>query len=121
MAPPAFEGHINYGIPIEPCRPREQQMTTDQGNTWRLRHSDVRWRTCQAGFPPFDKELEWFPGQLTPRVQESVVRLVAWRPFAQAALACCTGLTVSAGHGATPDRGHRRGQLCNVDRGGGNH
>jgi hypothetical protein len=50
-----------------------------------------------AGFSPLDEELGLLPGRLTPRVQESLVRLSTWIPsFAQAAceLAWFTGVTV---------------------------
>lgn len=52
MAPPAFEGHLNYGIPANPRGPTEWQVMTYQGTMWRLRCSDVSWQTCQAGFSP---------------------------------------------------------------------
>lgn len=41
------------GTPGEPRGPRERQVTTHQGKTWRLRRSDVRGPACQVGvFPP---------------------------------------------------------------------
>jgi hypothetical protein len=36
-------------------------------------------------FFPLDEELELAPGKLTPHLQEMVVRLASWMPFAQAA------------------------------------
>jgi hypothetical protein len=54
-------------------------------------------RAVSSGFSPLDEELALLPGQLTPRLQESLVRLGTWMPFAQAAeaLAFFTGVTVS--------------------------
>jgi hypothetical protein len=54
-------------------------------------------RPVRSGFSPLDDELALLPGQLTPRLQESVVRLGTWLPFAQAAeaLAFFTGVTIS--------------------------
>jgi hypothetical protein len=54
-------------------------------------------RPVRSGFSPLDEELALLPGQLTPRLQESVVRLGTWLPFAQAAeaLAFFTGVTIS--------------------------
>jgi hypothetical protein len=48
--------------------------------------------------PPLDAELALLPGQLPPRLYESVVRLGTWLPFAQAADAVplLIGVTVSA-------------------------
>ena len=42
-------------------------------------------RPVRSGFSPLDEELALLPGQLTPRLQQSVVRLGSWMPFAQAA------------------------------------
>ena len=42
-------------------------------------------RPVRSGFFPLDEELALLPGQLTPRLQQSVVRLGSWLPFAQAA------------------------------------
>jgi hypothetical protein len=39
-----------------------------------------------VGFFPLDDELALLPGQLTPRLQEQLVRLGAWMPFAKAAV-----------------------------------
>ena len=49
------------------------------------------------GFFPLDEELGLVPGQLTPRLQESLTRLGTWMPFRHAAaeLAYFTGVTVS--------------------------
>jgi hypothetical protein len=54
-------------------------------------------RPVRSGFFPLDEELALLPGQLTPRLHESLVRLGTWLPFAQAAeaLAFFTGVTVS--------------------------
>jgi hypothetical protein len=73
-------------------------MTTLQGKTLRLRRSYIRCPTCQVGFSPLDEALALLPGQLTPRLQESVVQLGTWLPFARAAeaWACLTGVTISA-------------------------
>ena len=68
MAPPAFEGHLNYGIPAKPRGPTERQVMTYQGTMWRLRCSDVSWQTCQAVVFPSNEDLVWLPGHLTPRV-----------------------------------------------------
>lgn len=86
------------GIPVKPRGPRERQMTTLQGKTLRLRRSYIRCPTCQVGFSPLDEALALLPGQLTPRLQESVVQLGTWLPFARAAeaWACLTGVTISA-------------------------
>jgi len=37
------------------------------------------------GFSPLDEELGLLPGKLTPRLQQSVVRMGAWMPFERAA------------------------------------
>lgn len=37
------------------------------------------------GFSPLDEELGLLPGKLTPRLQQAVVRMGAWMPFARAA------------------------------------
>jgi hypothetical protein len=49
-------------------------------------------------FSPLDEELGLLPGSLTPSLQERLVRLGAWLPFAPAAamLTHFTGVTVSA-------------------------
>jgi hypothetical protein len=54
-------------------------------------------RPVRSGFSPLDEELGLLPGQLTPRLPESLVRLGTWRPFAQAAemVALFTGVVVS--------------------------
>ena len=54
-------------------------------------------RPVRSGFFPVDEELALLPGQLTPRLQQSVVRLGSWLPFAQAAEAwqCFMGVQVS--------------------------
>jgi hypothetical protein len=42
-------------------------------------------RPARTGFSPLDEELELLPGSLTPRLQESLVRLSTWIPsFAKA-------------------------------------
>ena len=41
---------------------------------------NVRW-----GFFPLDEELQLLPGHLTPSVQEGLVHLSTWMPFARAA------------------------------------
>src|SRR5438128_694337 len=38
-----------------------------------------------SGFSPLDEELELLPGKLTPRLQQSVVRMGSWMPFEKAA------------------------------------
>lgn len=38
-----------------------------------------------SGFSPLDEELGLLPGKLTPRLQQSVVRMGAWMPFEKAA------------------------------------
>lgn len=54
-------------------------------------------RPVRSGFFPLDEELALLPGQLTPQLQQSVVRLGTWMPFAQAAeaLAFFTGAQAS--------------------------
>jgi hypothetical protein len=54
-------------------------------------------RPVRLGFFPLDEELGLLPGQLSPRRQESAVRLGTWMPFAQAAeaLRLFTGVQVS--------------------------
>jgi hypothetical protein len=54
-------------------------------------------RPARSGFSPLDEELALLPGQLTPRLQERVVRLGAWLPCRQAteALTFFTGVIVS--------------------------
>jgi hypothetical protein len=42
-------------------------------------------RNAGRAFSPLDKELELLNGELTPRLQESVVRLSTWMPFGRAA------------------------------------
>ena len=42
-------------------------------------------RAAASGFSPLDEELGLLPGKLTPRLQQAVVRLGAWMPFARAA------------------------------------
>ena len=37
-----------------------------------------------GNFSPLDEELELLPGRLTPRLEEILVRLGSWMPFAQA-------------------------------------
>lgn len=51
----------------------------------------------RLGFSSLDEELALLPGSLTPWLQESVVRLGTWMPFAQAAeaVAFFTGVTVA--------------------------
>lgn len=41
--------------------------------------------SATRAFFPLDEELQLLPGQLTPRLQEMVVRLATWMPFARAA------------------------------------
>ncbi len=41
-------------------------------------------RECGAAFFPLDDELGLLPGMLTPSLQEDLVRLGAWMPFARA-------------------------------------
>jgi hypothetical protein len=55
-------------------------------------------RPVRSGFSPRDEALALLPGQFTPRLHESLVRLGTWLPFAQAAeaLTFFTGVTVSA-------------------------
>jgi hypothetical protein len=85
------------GAPVESRGPRERQVMTDQGQILRLRRSSVVCPTCQVGFSPLDDELSLLPGQMTPRLHESVVRLGTWMPFAQVAamLALFTGVVIS--------------------------
>jgi hypothetical protein len=54
-------------------------------------------RPVRSAFSPLDEELALLPGQLTPRLQQSVVRLGTWMPFtrAAAALEFFTGVRVS--------------------------
>ena len=42
-------------------------------------------RPAAPGFSPLDEELALLPGALTPSLQEGVVRLGSWLPFARAA------------------------------------
>jgi hypothetical protein len=42
-------------------------------------------RPVRSGFSSLDEELALLPGHLTPRLQESLVRLGTWIPCAQAA------------------------------------
>jgi len=42
-------------------------------------------RAAESGFSPLDEELGLLPGKLTPRLQQSVVRMGAWMPFERAA------------------------------------
>jgi hypothetical protein len=42
-------------------------------------------RNAGRAFSPLDRELELLNGELTPRLQESVVRLSTWMPFGRAA------------------------------------
>ncbi len=56
-------------------------------------------RSVRPGFFPLDDELALLPGSLTPRLQESLVRLSTWLPsFATAAaeLAFHTGLDLAS-------------------------
>jgi hypothetical protein len=39
---------------------------------------------AEQAFPPLDEELELLPGQLTPSLQEDLVRLSTWMPFERA-------------------------------------
>jgi len=39
---------------------------------------------CGAGFFPLDEELGLLSGRLTPRGEETLVRLACWMPFGQA-------------------------------------
>ena len=41
-------------------------------------------RPAGRAFFPLDEELELLPGQLTPSLQEDLVRLGSWMPFARA-------------------------------------
>lgn len=54
-------------------------------------------RPVSSGFSPLHEKLARLPGQLTPRLQESLVRLGTWLPFRQAAeaLTFFMGVTVS--------------------------
>jgi len=72
-------------------------VTTHQGEILRLRRSYVVCPSCQLRFFPLDEALASLPGQLPPRLQESLVRLGTWMLFAQAAeaLALFPGVTVS--------------------------
>ena len=49
------------------------------------------------GFSPLDEELALLPGALTPRLQEQLIRLGSWLPFARAAalLTAFTGVSVT--------------------------
>jgi len=53
--------------------------------------------TCQVGFFPLDEGLALLPGQLPPRLKQSVVRWGTWLPVTQAAEAMqfFTGVQVS--------------------------
>ena len=53
--------------------------------------------SARRGFSPLDDELQLLPGQLTPALQESLVRLGTWMPFARAVkeLAFFTHVTVT--------------------------
>jgi hypothetical protein len=42
-------------------------------------------RVVASGFSPLDEELGLLPGKLTPRLQQSVVRMGTWMPFERAA------------------------------------
>ena len=42
-------------------------------------------RCVRRAFSPLDEELQLLPGQLTPSLQEDLVRLGAWMPFGRAA------------------------------------
>jgi hypothetical protein len=42
-------------------------------------------RNAGRAFSPLDKELGLLNGELTPRLQESLVRLSTWMPFGRAA------------------------------------
>jgi hypothetical protein len=42
-------------------------------------------RAVASGFSPLDEELGLLPGKLTPRLQQSVVRMGTWMPFEKAA------------------------------------
>ncbi len=42
-------------------------------------------RAVASGFSPLDEELGLLPGKLTPRLQQSVVRMGTWMPFQRAA------------------------------------
>ncbi len=48
-------------------------------------------------FSPLDEELALLPGAYSPRMQESIIRLATWMPFARAVQECAwfTGVTVS--------------------------
>jgi hypothetical protein len=41
-------------------------------------------RTVESGFSPLDEELQLLPGKLTPVIEEGLVRLGTWLPFARA-------------------------------------
>src|ERR687885_809699 len=42
-------------------------------------------RPARPGFFPLDDELALLPGRVTPRLDEELVHLATWMPFAQAA------------------------------------
>ena len=54
-------------------------------------------RRVGLAFSPLDEELALLPGAYSPRLQESVVRLATWMPFARASQECAwfTGVAVS--------------------------
>jgi hypothetical protein len=77
--------------------PRERQVTAYRGKTLALRRRYAVYPTCQVAFFPCMRSWACSRGQLTPCLQESLVRLGIWMPFAQAvdALRIFIGLQVS--------------------------
>jgi predicted RNA-binding Zn-ribbon protein involved in translation (DUF1610 family) len=74
-----------------------RELTTHFNQAVHLKRSYAVCPQCGEGFFPLDEELGLVPGQLTPRLQESLTRLGTWMPFRPAAaeLAYFTGVTVS--------------------------
>ncbi len=63
------------------------------------------------GFSPLDKELALLPGALTPRLQEQLVRLGSWLPFARAAALLTAFTRVSVTEATARRQTERAGAL----------
>jgi YgiT-type zinc finger domain-containing protein len=73
------------GQPLEPRGQEERYLHVHGGREVALERSYGVCPACGAGFFPLDEELALLPGNLSPHLQEQLVRLGTWMPFARAA------------------------------------
>jgi hypothetical protein len=85
------------GTRLQPRGRHARNVTTHGDQTIHLEREYAVCPTCGVGLFPLDEELALLPGAYRPRLQESVVRLATWMPFARASQECAwsTGAAVS--------------------------